>query len=69
MVDQFLIPLLKIFIVLNATLVAVTGYGQPTDRVRSRQAGFASHLVKPIDAALLRQEIEAPLQKSAPLTA
>ena len=50
-------------------LIALTGYGQPTDRVRSRQAGFASHLVKPIDAALLRQEIEAPLQKSGPLTA
>lgn len=30
-------------------LVATTGYGQDADRVRSRQAGFDEHLVKPID--------------------
>jgi PAS domain S-box-containing protein len=28
-------------------LVAITGYGQPADRARSRRAGFAAHLVKP----------------------
>jgi hypothetical protein len=30
-------------------LVALTGYGQPGDRARSRQAGFDLHLVKPVD--------------------
>lgn len=30
-------------------LVAVTAYGQPSDRRRSRQAGFEAHLVKPLD--------------------
>jgi signal transduction histidine kinase len=30
-------------------LVAVTGYGQESDRQRSREAGFHAHLVKPID--------------------
>jgi CheY-like chemotaxis protein len=30
-------------------LVAVTGYGQPSDRDRSRQAGFDEHLVKPVE--------------------
>ena len=30
-------------------LMAVTGYGQETDRERSRAAGFERHLVKPID--------------------
>jgi PAS domain S-box-containing protein len=30
-------------------LVAVTGYGQPADRLRSAAAGFHHHLVKPID--------------------
>jgi signal transduction histidine kinase len=30
-------------------LVAVTGYGQERDRQRSRDAGFALHLVKPVD--------------------
>ncbi|MFY0563215.1 CHASE domain-containing protein [Archangium lansingense] len=30
-------------------LVAVTGYGQATDRQRSREAGFDAHLVKPVE--------------------
>ena len=35
-------------------LVALTGYGQETDRQRSRDAGFAEHLVKPIDMTVLQ---------------
>ena len=34
-------------------LIAVTGYGQDTDRQRSRAAGFEKHLVKPIDVEAL----------------
>ena len=30
-------------------LIALTGYGQDHDRARSAQAGFAVHLVKPVD--------------------
>jgi signal transduction histidine kinase len=30
-------------------LVALTGYGQPADRQRTREAGFEIHLVKPVD--------------------
>ena len=30
-------------------LVAVTGYGQSSDRQHSREAGFEEHLVKPVD--------------------
>ena len=30
-------------------LIAVTGYGQDEDRLRSQEAGFAHHFVKPID--------------------
>ena len=30
-------------------LVALTGYGFPEDRAQSREAGFARHLVKPVD--------------------
>jgi two-component system CheB/CheR fusion protein len=30
-------------------LVALTGYGQPSDRVAAREAGFDGHLVKPVD--------------------
>jgi len=35
-------------------LVAVTGYGQPSDLLRAREAGFAQHLVKPVDLDRLR---------------
>jgi CheY-like chemotaxis protein len=30
-------------------LIAVTGYGKPEDRQRSRDAGIDHHLVKPVD--------------------
>jgi len=33
----------------HAMLVAVTGYGQESDRARTRDAGFDHHLVKPLD--------------------
>jgi CheY-like chemotaxis protein len=32
-------------------LVALTGYGQESDRAKSRAAGFHHHLVKPVDFA------------------
>lgn len=35
----------------NAVLVALTGYGQDSDRQRTRDAGFHHHLVKPVDIA------------------
>jgi signal transduction histidine kinase len=37
----------------QATLIAVTGYGQDQDRKKSTAAGFDHHLVKPVDAAQL----------------
>jgi signal transduction histidine kinase/DNA-binding response OmpR family regulator len=33
--------------------VAITGYGQESDKERARAAGFDAHLVKPIDLAVL----------------
>ena len=33
----------------DAVLIAVTGYGQERDRLRTRAAGFDHHLVKPVD--------------------
>jgi len=43
----------------SVTLVALTGWGQESDRRRSREAGFDTHLVKPLDldrlTALLAQ--------------
>jgi CheY-like chemotaxis protein len=34
-------------------LIALTGYGQPSDRQKTREAGFDHHLVKPVDLATL----------------
>jgi len=39
-------------------LIAMTGYGQPADLVRSRQTGFDDHLVKPVDVAALMAVID-----------
>jgi signal transduction histidine kinase len=36
-------------------LVAITGYGQPEDRERTRKAGFDTHLLKPIDPQVLQK--------------
>ena len=38
----------------DTVLVAVTGYGQPEDVKECRAAGFAGHLLKPIDLEMLR---------------
>ncbi|UOD29525.1 PAS domain-containing protein [Massilia violaceinigra] len=37
----------------NALLVAITGYGQESDRQRSQAAGFDQHMVKPVDTGRL----------------
>ena len=42
----------------DVQLVAVTGYGQPSDVQRSRDAGFAAHLVKPISLDAVHSTIE-----------
>jgi CheY-like chemotaxis protein len=34
-------------------LIALTGYGQPSDRRRTQAAGFFAHLVKPVDIRAL----------------
>ncbi|HEY7789706.1 MAG TPA: ATP-binding protein [Vicinamibacterales bacterium] len=36
-------------------LVAVTGWGQEADRLRSQEAGFDLHLVKPVDVSVLEE--------------
>jgi signal transduction histidine kinase/CheY-like chemotaxis protein len=43
----------------DVRLVALTGYGFPEDRQQSRQAGFARHLVKPVDPETLHRELES----------
>ncbi len=39
-------------------LMAVTGYGQETDRARTAAAGFHEHLVKPIDLSRLARALD-----------
>jgi signal transduction histidine kinase/CheY-like chemotaxis protein len=43
----------------KVTLVALTGYGQPEDFSRTKDAGFDKHLVKPADMDALRQVFES----------
>ncbi|XXX82612.1 AAA family ATPase [Sorangium sp. So ce134] len=40
-------------------LVAVTGYGQPSDRRRAKAAGFDDHLVKPVSIEVVEAAVRA----------
>ncbi|MDQ3335710.1 MAG: PAS domain-containing protein [Myxococcota bacterium] len=45
-------------------LVALTGYGLPSDRARALAAGFDEHLVKPVDPAVLFSHLAAITARS-----
>ena len=38
-------------------LIAITGYGQPEDVRRAKEAGFDAHLVKPVELAALNEAL------------
>ena len=48
----------------DLTVVAVTGWGQDEDRQKSKEAGFDTHVVKPIDPSLLVRLL-APVEPGA----
>ena len=49
----------------SMVVIALTGYGQEEDKRLSREAGFDSHLVKPVDlAALLQLLASSPASRS-----
>jgi CheY-like chemotaxis protein len=51
----------------GAVLVALTGYGQASDKQRSKDAGFVHHLVKPVSVETLRTLLASlPSQSLAP---
>jgi CheY-like chemotaxis protein len=50
----------------HATIVAVTVWGQQTDRERSQAAGFNHHLVKPVAPAALRSLIANCIEDLSP---
>ncbi len=47
-------------------IVAVTAYGQQSDRDRSRQAGFDAHVVKPVSMELVRSILGTMFPGHAP---
>ncbi|HVK18909.1 MAG TPA: PAS domain S-box protein [Fimbriiglobus sp.] len=49
----------------DTVLVAMTGYGQETDRQRSLEAGFDHHLVKPADFGKVQQVLATVSEKKA----
>jgi CheY-like chemotaxis protein len=48
----------------DAVLVAMTGYGQESDRQRSQEAGFDHHLVKPADLGKVLQILATASDKA-----
>ena len=48
---------------LPTKLIAVTGYGQKSDRDRALAAGFHAHITKPVRAATLQQLIDETRQR------
>lgn len=47
----------------NMALIAMTGWGQESDRMRSKEAGFDEHLVKPVDPQVLLRLLKKMEQK------
>lgn len=49
----------------GACMIAVTGYGQESDRQRTHDAGFDHHMVKPLDSAALFAVLASRLPQSS----
>ena len=49
-------------------LIAVTGWGQDEDRQKSREAGFNSHIVKPVDHAELMNLLQSVSERAGQIT-
>ena len=48
----------------DMVLIALTGWGQPEDREKSREAGFDHHLVKPVDPSALTRLLAGIAERS-----
>ena len=44
----------------NTVLIALTGWGQESDRRRALESGFDHHLIKPVDPDQLAELIQSP---------
>lgn len=49
----------------RAVVIAITGYGQASDRERALQSGFDFHLVKPAEPSQVRRMVAEALQHSS----
>ena len=48
----------------HVRLIAITGYGQESDRQRALAAGFSDHLVKPVDMKYLERLLREDKRES-----
>jgi two-component system CheB/CheR fusion protein len=51
---------------MNVSFIAVTGLGRPSDFKRSEEAGFAHHLVKPLDPKQLDRILRQTMKRDRP---
>jgi CheY-like chemotaxis protein len=49
-----------------ALIVAMTGYGQEGDKLRTQAAGFDAHMVKPVNTEALQDLLRARFSAGAP---
>jgi DNA-binding response OmpR family regulator len=54
--------------VAGAMLIALTGQAQPEDYVRTKEAGFVHHFLKPADPDEVRQLLTAVASRRRPIT-
>jgi CheY-like chemotaxis protein len=48
----------------RARIAAVSGWGQPQDRERSKDAGFDEHVIKPVEPHTIERMVQNTLRRS-----
>ena len=48
----------------SVTLVAITGWGAESDRIKARDAGFDHHFTKPVELGMLESVLQMVAQES-----
>ncbi|MBS1121085.1 MAG: histidine kinase [Deltaproteobacteria bacterium] len=65
---ELAIELRKLYAGRPLYLAAITGWGQPEDRIKAFAAGFDHHVLKPADAGKLREIIRLAERASRPVS-
>jgi PAS domain S-box-containing protein len=50
----------------RVVLIAVTGYGQPSDKQQATESGFDAHVVKPVEPDLFKQLVNSLFESRSP---